>query len=147
MSTNANTLTPTATGIGATSAPSKPPAPSPALLKNMDAYWRAANYLSVGQMYLCESPLLKRPLSLVDVKRMLLGHWGTITTPSDMTVLNEIDRFQRVIDVIDRLPVTSNKGLYLKRQAEERLIEHRSYIFKQGENKPEICNWKKGDLK
>ena len=147
MSTNANTLTPAATVIGATSTPSKPPALSPALLKNMDAYWRAANYLSVGQMYLCESPLLKRPLSLVNVKRMLLGHWGTITTPSDMTVLNEIDRFQRAIDVIDRLPVTRNKGPYLKRQAEERLIERRSYIFKQGENKPEIGNWKKGDLK
>ena len=72
---------------------------------------------------------------------------GFITAPSDMTVLNEIDRFQRVIDVIDRLPVTSNKGLYLKRQPEERLIERRSYSFKQGENKPEICNWKWGDLK
>ena len=72
---------------------------------------------------------------------------GTITTPSDMTVLNEIDRFQWVIDVIDRLPVTSNKGLYLKRPPEQRLIERRSYIFKQGENKPEICNWKWGDLK
>ena len=47
------------------------------LLKHMDAYWRAANYLSVGQIYLYDNPLLKRPLTLADVKHMLLGHWGT----------------------------------------------------------------------
>ena len=47
------------------------------LLHLMDAYWRAANYLSVGQIYLCDNPLLRRPLTLADVKRMLLGHWGT----------------------------------------------------------------------
>ncbi len=47
------------------------------LLHKMDAYWRAANYLSVGQIYLDDNPLLKRPLTLADVKRMLLGHWGT----------------------------------------------------------------------
>ena len=44
------------------------------LLRRMDAYWRAANYLSVGQIYLYDNPLLKRPLKLADVKRMLLGH-------------------------------------------------------------------------
>jgi xylulose-5-phosphate/fructose-6-phosphate phosphoketolase len=43
----------------------------------MDAYWRAANYLSVGQIYLKDNPLLKRPLTLDDVKPRLLGHWGT----------------------------------------------------------------------
>ena len=47
------------------------------LLHKMDAYWRAANYLSVGQIFLCDNPLLKRPLTLADVKKMLLGHWGT----------------------------------------------------------------------
>ena len=50
---------------------------TPELLHNIDAYWRAANYLSVGQIYLYDNPLLKRPLALTDVKRMLLGHWGT----------------------------------------------------------------------
>jgi len=44
------------------------------LLQRMDAYWRAANYLSVGQIYLYDNPLLKRPLVLDDVKHMLLGH-------------------------------------------------------------------------
>jgi xylulose-5-phosphate/fructose-6-phosphate phosphoketolase len=49
---------------------------TPELLQKMDAYWRAANYLSVGQIYLCDNPLLKDPLRLPHVKRMLLGHWG-----------------------------------------------------------------------
>src|SRR6202050_81945 len=50
---------------------------TPELLAKLDAYWRAANYLSVGQIYLYDNPLLKRPLTLADVKHMLLGHWGT----------------------------------------------------------------------
>jgi xylulose-5-phosphate/fructose-6-phosphate phosphoketolase len=50
---------------------------SPDLLSKMDAYWRAANYLSVGQIYLKENPLLERPLSRSDIKPRLLGHWGT----------------------------------------------------------------------
>ena len=49
----------------------------PDLLKRMDAYWRAANYLSVGQIYLRDNPLLRRPLTREDVKSRLLGHWGT----------------------------------------------------------------------
>ena len=52
------------------------------LLSKMDAYWRAANYLSVGQIYLYDNPLLKRPLTLADVKHMLLGHWGTTADPA-----------------------------------------------------------------
>ena len=43
----------------------------------MDAYWRAANYLSVGQIYLYANPLLKEPLKLEHIKPRLLGHWGT----------------------------------------------------------------------
>ncbi|MGH7256437.1 MAG: phosphoketolase, partial [Nitrospirales bacterium] len=43
----------------------------------MDAYWRAANYLSVGQIYLLDNPLLKQPLALEHIKTRLLGHWGT----------------------------------------------------------------------
>lgn len=50
---------------------------SPDLLRKMDAYWRAANYLSVGQIYLLDNPLLKTPLKIEDVKPRLLGHWGT----------------------------------------------------------------------
>jgi phosphoketolase len=50
---------------------------SPEMLAKMNAYWRAANYLSVGQIYLKDDPLLERPLTLDDVKPRLLGHWGT----------------------------------------------------------------------
>ena len=50
---------------------------SPELLQKMDAWWRAANYLSVGQIYLYHNPLLKQPLSRADIKPRLLGHWGT----------------------------------------------------------------------
>jgi xylulose-5-phosphate/fructose-6-phosphate phosphoketolase len=54
------------------------PALSPELLQRMDAYWRAANYVSVGQIYLYDNPLLKRPLELAHVKPLVVGHWGTV---------------------------------------------------------------------
>ena len=50
---------------------------SPDLLGKMHAYWQAANYLSVGQIYLYDNPLLKQPLTLEHIKPRLLGHWGT----------------------------------------------------------------------
>src|SRR4030081_343541 len=50
---------------------------APDQLRKMHAYWRAANYLSVGQIYLYDNPLLKEPLTLDHVKPRLLGHWGT----------------------------------------------------------------------
>src|SRR5436305_12982999 len=50
---------------------------SEAELKNIHAYWRAANYLSVGQIYLLANPLLREPLQVKHIKPRLLGHWGT----------------------------------------------------------------------
>src|SRR5450432_1585977 len=50
---------------------------TPDLLTRIDAYWRAANYLSVGQIYLLDNPLLREPLKLSHIKPRLLGHWGT----------------------------------------------------------------------
>jgi xylulose-5-phosphate/fructose-6-phosphate phosphoketolase len=50
---------------------------TPELLRKLDAYWRAANYLSVGQIYLYDNPLLRKPLTLAHIKPRLLGHWGT----------------------------------------------------------------------
>ncbi len=63
---------------------------TPDLLRRMDAYWHAANYLSVGQMYLFDNPLLRRPLSLADIKPMLLGHWGT--TPGQNFIYVHLNR-------------------------------------------------------
>ena len=56
-----------------------PAALSSDLLEKMDAYWRAANYLTVGQIYLQDNPLLETPLKLEHIKPRLLGHWGTTT--------------------------------------------------------------------
>ena len=67
---------------------------------------------------------------------------GTITTPFDMTVLNDLDRFHLVMDTIDRLPQTGDKGVYLKQQLKDKLVEHRQYINKNGHDLPEIRNWK-----
>jgi xylulose-5-phosphate/fructose-6-phosphate phosphoketolase len=67
------------------------------LLKNIDAYWRAANYLSVGQIYLYDNPLLKRPLKLSDIKRMLLGHWGT--TPGQNFIYVHLNRIIKQYDL------------------------------------------------
>lgn len=66
-------------------------------LKNIDAYWRAANYLSVGQIYLLDNPLLKEPLTLQHVKRRLLGHWGT--TPGLNFIYAHLNRLIKLYDL------------------------------------------------
>jgi xylulose-5-phosphate/fructose-6-phosphate phosphoketolase len=67
---------------------------------------------------------------------------GTITTPFDMTVLNEMDRFHLVMDAIDRLPQTGDPGIYLKQELRDKLIEHRQYICKNGQDMQEIREWR-----
>jgi phosphoketolase len=71
------------------------------LLQEMDAYWRAANFLSAGQIYLYDN---------------------------------------LVMDAIGRLPQTGDKGIYLKQQLKDKLVEHKQYIDKYGEDLPEIRN-------
>jgi xylulose-5-phosphate/fructose-6-phosphate phosphoketolase len=69
----------------------------PELLQRMDAYWRAANYLSVGQIYLKDNPLLERPLSIGDIKPRLLGHWGT--TPGLNFIYTHLNRLITAYDL------------------------------------------------
>ncbi|WP_413667966.1 phosphoketolase [Mucilaginibacter sp. Mucisp86] len=59
-------------------------------LTKLDAYWRAANYLSVGQLYLCDNPLLDEPLKIEHIKKMQLGHWGT--TPGQNFIYTHLNR-------------------------------------------------------
>jgi xylulose-5-phosphate/fructose-6-phosphate phosphoketolase len=66
-------------------------------LQKLDAYWRAANYLSVGQIYLCDNPLLKEPLAPAHIKRMLLGHWGT--TPGQNFSYTHLNRIINKYDL------------------------------------------------
>src|SRR5205809_2018616 len=63
----------------------------------IDAYWRAANYLSVGQIYLYDNPLLKEPLSKEHIKPRLLGHWGT--TPGLNFIYVHLNRLIRKYDL------------------------------------------------
>ncbi len=70
---------------------------TPKLLQLMDAYWRAANYLSVGQIYLYDNPLLKRPLQLTDVKPLVVGHWGT--TPGQNFIYVHLNRVIKQFDL------------------------------------------------
>ena len=70
---------------------------SPELLQKMDAYWRAANYLSVGQIYLYDNPLLKKPLTIEHIKPRLLGHWGT--TPGLNFIYVHLNRIIKKYDL------------------------------------------------
>jgi len=67
---------------------------------------------------------------------------GTITTPFDMAVLNEMDRFHLVGDAIDRLPQLQARAGYVKQALRDKLIEHKEFIREHGEDIPEICNWR-----
>jgi xylulose-5-phosphate/fructose-6-phosphate phosphoketolase len=70
---------------------------SPSLLHKLDAYWRAANYLSVGQIYLFDNPLLKKPLELAHVKPLVVGHWGT--TPGQNFIYVHLNRVIKQYDL------------------------------------------------
>ncbi|MBI5200946.1 MAG: phosphoketolase, partial [Elusimicrobia bacterium] len=67
---------------------------------------------------------------------------GTTTTPFDMCVLNEIDRYHLVGDLVDRLPQLGARAAYIKQAMRDRLLEHKRYISKYGADVPEIAGWK-----
>jgi xylulose-5-phosphate/fructose-6-phosphate phosphoketolase len=66
---------------------------------------------------------------------------GTTTTPFDMCVLNELDRFHLVMDVIERVPQLKNSGAHVLQAMRDKLIDHKQYIFQHGEDMPEISLW------
>ena len=66
-------------------------------LELIDAYWRAANYLSIGQIYLFDNPLLRKPLIKEHIKPRLLGHWGT--TPGLNFVYAHLNRLIKALDL------------------------------------------------
>jgi xylulose-5-phosphate/fructose-6-phosphate phosphoketolase len=74
-----------------------PSAPDARELRLIDAYWRAANYLSVGQIYLYDNPLLREPLTLAHVKPLLVGHWGT--TPGQNFIYAHLNRVIKRCDL------------------------------------------------
>lgn len=67
---------------------------------------------------------------------------GTTTTPFDMVVLNDLDRFHLVIDVIERVPKLERVAAHVKQRMRDRLIEHKEYITQHGDDLPEVRNWK-----
>jgi xylulose-5-phosphate/fructose-6-phosphate phosphoketolase len=67
---------------------------------------------------------------------------GTTTTPFDMVVLNDLDRFHLVMDVIERVPKLANVGAHAKQQMRDKLLEHKQYIRRHGDDMPEIRDWK-----
>jgi xylulose-5-phosphate/fructose-6-phosphate phosphoketolase len=98
---------------------------TPDLLRRMDAYWRAANYLSVGQIYLRENPLLEEPLSLDHIKPRLLGHWGT--TPGLNMLYVHLNRLivEHDLDMINIIgPGHGGPGLVANTYLEGSYTEH-----------------------
>ncbi len=66
---------------------------------------------------------------------------GTTTTPFDMVVLNDLDRFHLVMDVIDRVPQLGPSAAYVKQELSEKLIEHKQHIYEHGEDMTEVAEW------
>src|SRR5262249_6114988 len=72
---------------------------------------------------------------------------GTTTTPFDMVVLNDLDRFHLVMDVIDRVPQLGPRAAYAKQALRDKLIDHKHYVRKHGDDMPDIANWRWGQAK
>ena len=121
------------------------PSATPADLATIDAYWRAANDLSVGQIYLRANPLLREPLihrltyrrrGQANLHVRGFKEEGTTTTPFDMTVMNDLDRFHLVIDVAERTPRLEPRREESRAAMQAKLAEHGAYIRRVGDDMP-----------
>jgi len=130
---------------------------SPDLLYKMDEYWRAANHLSAGQVYLYDNPLFHQRLLLVHAVFPILQL--NICKISNPTLLARIGHeeletfflacgwmpiFVKGKDVVDCLPELGSAGAYLKQMAQDKLIEHKPDIDQHGQDLLETRNWKRG---
>jgi phosphoketolase len=107
-------------------------------IAGIDAYWRAANYLTVGQIYLQDNPLLREPLRPEHIKPRLLGHWGTspglsneegtTTTPFDMVVKNGMSRYHLCLDALKYAPHVGGRTQALTDHCTAMLARHETYI-------------------
>ncbi|MGQ0699055.1 MAG: phosphoketolase family protein [Panacagrimonas sp.] len=107
---------------------------SPDLLRKMHAYWRASNYLSVGQIYLRDNPLLKEPLRLEHIKARLLGHWGTTPGLNFLYVhLNRLIRNHDLNMIYVTGPGHGGPGLVAQTYLEGSYTEHYPAIERSAE--------------
>jgi xylulose-5-phosphate/fructose-6-phosphate phosphoketolase len=100
----------------------------------MDAYWRAADYLSVGQIYLTYRRHNHHNFRVRGYKEE-----ATTTTPFDMTVMNEIDRYHLAMDVTDRVPALLCTAGHLCQDMTDR--SQIAYTHEHGDDPPEVRNW------
>jgi xylulose-5-phosphate/fructose-6-phosphate phosphoketolase len=94
----------------------------PVELQRLDAYWRASNYLSVGQIYLMDNPLLREPLRPEHIKPRLLGHWGT--SPGLNMLYTHLNRMIKRID--GRMCWTSRIAVSWARSIPPTIVCHRT---------------------
>ena len=114
------------------------------LLRKMNAYWRAANYLSVGQIYLYDNPLLKKPLELQHVKprrRAGLGGQHLFGECCPSSPAKSFPGFHLCGDVIDRVPVLGPRAARTRQYLHDKLRDHKRYIEKHGEDRPDMRTW------
>ena len=86
--------------------------------------------------------LLWRYLGRHDLVEDVLQEEGTTTMPFDIMVLNDLDRFHLAGDVIDRVPDLGSRAAYSKQVFHDALLDHKTYIHKNDQDIPEVCNWK-----
>jgi xylulose-5-phosphate/fructose-6-phosphate phosphoketolase len=134
-------------------------------LEQLHAYWRAANYLSAGQIYLRANPLVNhtRTAPVVfafhghpRVVHELIHHQpdpvrfhvrgymeeGTTTTPFDMVVCNQLSRYHLAMEALRRIARVRSEAGDLIGRYEQKLAAHKAYIYEHGEDMPEVRDWK-----